>query len=146
MINKIFSLVLLCILATNLAFADVKKVAIVDVQKVVNKSTQVQNLKKDQESKRKEIAQLVKKAGEDIQKQTDETKKKALAKQYDKQIKAKQEAYAKDYKTKLENIDKSINFIITQQAKAMGYDLVLTKGVVLYGGDDITASILKVIK
>ena len=62
------------------------------------------------------------------------------------QLKAKQEANAKAYNTKLEAIDKSIKATIAQQAKIMGYDLVLTKGVVLYGGDDITETILKVVK
>ena len=73
-------------------------------------------------------------------------KKKALAKKYDNELKTKRETIAKAYKAKLEAADKNITNTIIQQAKAQGYDLVLTKGVVLYGGDDITESILKVIK
>ena len=146
MIKKIFSLILFSTLTFTAAFAQINKVAVVDVQKVVNKSAQVQALKKEQDNKRKELAQFIKKAGEDIKKQSDPTKKKALAQKYDKELKAKQEANSKTYKTKLETIDKNINATITQQAKAMGYDLVLTKGVVLYGGDDITEAILKVVK
>ena len=134
------------ILTCNLAQADVKKVAVVDVQKIVNKSAQVQALKKEQQAKQKEMAQFIKKAGEDIKKQPDEKQRKALAKKYDADLKAKREANAKTYKTKLETADKNITNTIIQQAKAQGYDLVLTKGVVLYGGDDITESILKVVK
>ena len=126
--------------------ANVKKVAVVDIQKVINKSAQVQALKKNEESKRKELATLINKAGEEIKKQSDTAKKKALAEKYDKEIRAKQEANAKAYQTKLEAIDKSINATITQQAKAMGYDMVLLKGIVLFGGDDITETILKVVK
>ena len=134
------------ILTCNLAQADVKKVAVVDVEKIVNKSAQVQALKKEQQTKQKEMAQFIKKAGEDIKKQPDEKQRKALAKKYDADFKAKREANAKVYKTKLETADKNITNTIIQQAKAQGYDLVLTKGVVLYGGDDITESILKVVK
>ena len=144
--KKIFSLGLFMFLCINIAQADVKKVAIVDIQKVVNKSAQVQALKRDREIKNKELANFIKKAGEDIKKQTDPAKKKTLATNFDKQLKAKQEANIKAYTTKLEMIDKNINATIIQQAKAMGYDLVLTKGVVLYGGDDITDAILKVVK
>lgn len=146
MLKKILSLGLFIFLCVNFVQADVKKVAIVDIQKVVNKSAQVQALKRDREAKNKELANFIKKAGEDIKKQTDPAKKKTLAANFDKQLKAKQDANAKAYKTKLEMIDKSINATIVQQAKAMGYDLVLTKGVVLYGGDDITEAILKVVK
>ena len=60
--------------------------------------------------------------------------------------KTQKEANEKAYVAKLSAIDKSINNAIIQQAKAMGYDLVLVKGAVLYGGDDITEAISKVVK
>ena len=63
-----------------------------------------------------------------------------------KELIAKKEANAKAYKTKLQAVDKSISDTINAQAKAMGYDMVLTKGVVLYGGDDITEAVSKVVK
>lgn len=126
--------------------AEAQRIAVVDVQKVVNKSSQVQALKKEQELKQQELAKFIKQSGEEIQKQTDNTKKKALSEKYGKELKAKQEANAKAYKAKLESIDKSINNTIIQQAKTLGYDVILVKGVVLYGGDDITESILKVVK
>ncbi|MBE7710725.1 MAG: hypothetical protein E7Z92_01150 [Cyanobacteria bacterium SIG31] len=144
--KRLLYLLIFAIITSSTVQADVKKVAVVDVQKVVNSSAQVKALKKEQQAKQKETAQFIKKAGEDIRKQTDEAKKKSLAKKYDAELKAKRDANAKAYKTKLEAADKSISNTIIQQAKAQGYDLVLTKGVVLYGGDDITESILKVVK
>ena len=146
MLKKVFSFLVFSVITCNLAQAEIKKVAIVDLQKVVNKSAQVQALKKEQDKKNKEMAQFIKKAGEEIKKQPDDTKKKALAKKYDEELKTKREINAQNYKMKLEAADKSISNTISQQAKLMGYDLVLTKGVVLYGGDDITEAILKVVK
>lgn len=145
--GKKILLFILALLAFNtVSFAANNKIAIVDVEKVVNKSAQVQNLKRSQEIKNKEITYFIEKSNKEIQQQTDATKQKVLADKYTKELKAKQSANTKAYKTKLEAIDKSINATIAQQAKAMGYDIVLTKGVVLYGGDDITEAILKVVK
>lgn len=146
MLKRLILVLSFLVFISPLAQADVKKVAVVDVQKVVNKSAQVQALKKEQEAKNKELANFIKKAGEDIKKEADINKKKALMDKYDKDLKTKREANLKVYKTKLEAIDKSINATIVQQAKNLGYDMVLTKGVVLYGGDDITEAILKVVK
>ncbi len=146
MLKRIFTLSFILLIFSSVAQAAVNKVAIVDMQKVFNKSPQIQALRKEEGIKQKEFAQFIKKAGEDIKKQTDPAKKKALAEKYDKELRAKQEANAKSFKTRSESIDKNINATIAQQAKAMGYDLVLVKGVALYGGDDITDAILKVLK
>lgn len=127
------------------AFA-INKVAVVNVQKVVNKSAQVQILKKDQEAKAKELTQFVQKANAEIQAQTDDAKKKALVKKYEKELATKREANAKAYQSRLEAIDKSISGIITNYAKANGYDLILNKGSVLYGGVDVTEELLKIVK
>lgn len=144
MLKKIFSLLIFSALCAP-AFA-VNKVAVVDVNQIVQKSAQVQALKKDQEAKRKELSQFIEKAGNDIKAQTDEKKRNALAEKYNKELNAKREANAKAYKTKLEAIDKSISATITNYAKTNGYDMVLTKGVVLYGGTDITEAVKKIVK
>ena len=52
----------------------------------------------------------------------------------------------KVYVKKLADIDKSISTTIQAQAKKTGYDLVLAKGVVLYGGTNITTEVQKLVK
>lgn len=124
----------------------IDKIAVVDVQKLVNKSAQVQAMKKERSAKSKEISQFIKKANDEVKAQTDENKKKALMQKYQKELAAKQEANSKAYKAKLEAADKAISDTIANYAKANGYDLVLPKGTVLYGGVDITEALLKVVK
>ena len=129
-----------------MAQAAINKIAIVDMQKVVNKSTQVKNLQNEQNAKQKEIAAFVKKASDEISNQKNEATKKALAEKYQKELKAKQTNNANAYKIKLEAIDKNIKDTIAKEARLMGYDAVFNKGAVLYGGTDITEAILKVVK
>ena len=114
------------------------KVAVVDVNAVVAKSAQVQALKKEQQAKLQELQKWLETVRADVQKQSTKEGKEKLIKKYD--------AIKKNYATKLQAIDKSISATIAAEAKAKNYNLVLSKGVVLYGGEDITASISKIVK
>ncbi len=122
------------------------KVAVVDVQKVVMSSKQVIALKDEQKAKIEDLTKFVNTARTEVTKETDPTKKKALEDKYNKELQSKKEAIDKDYATKLTNIDKAISTQIATKAKTDGYDLVLAKSVILYGGDDITNEIAKVVK
>lgn len=128
------------------AFAE-NQVAVVDLQALVNKSAQVQALKKENEAKAAELQKWLQNAQAAIAKQQTQEGKETLAKKYDAELKKKQEANRKIYAEKLQAIDKSITATIVNEAKAKGYDLVLSKqGAVLYGGLDITDSLMKTVK
>lgn len=122
------------------------KIAVVDVNQVVLKSSQVQALKKEQANKTAELQKWLKTVRADIEKQGTLQDKEKMAKKYDEEFAKKKEAIAKNYKTKLQAIDKNITGAIQNTAKAQGYDIVLSKSSVLYGGDDITAAISKAVK
>lgn len=130
---------------TNAAMADTK-IAVVDVPAVVNKSAQVQALKKEQQTKLQELEKWLTTARADVEKQKTQESKEKLVKKYDAEFSKKKEVIAKNYQTKLQEIDKSITATIENQAKLKGYDMVISKGTVLYGGDDITQDIMKVVK
>ena len=132
---------------SNFAVSNVpSKIAVVDVQKVVSSSTQVKNLRAERAAKVKDLADFVKTARANVAKETNATKKKALEDKYNKELNQKRNAIQNDYSKKLAAIDKSISSVIAQKAKAANYDIVIAKGVVLYGGTDITAEITKSIK
>lgn len=131
----------------NFAMSDVpSKIAVVDVTSVVNASSQVKALKKEHEAKTKEIVSFIEKARKDIAATTDVKKKQALEDKYNKELASKKAAMDKNYATKLTAIDDSISKQIEAQAKAGGYDIVLAKGAVLYGGSDITEAVKKAVK
>lgn len=132
---------------SNFAMSDVpSKIAVVDVQEVVNSSSQVQALKKEQQAKMKEVVSFVEKARKEVAATTDVKKKQALEEKYNKELNTKKTAMDKNYADKLTAIDSSISKQIEAQAKAGGYDIVLAKGVVLYGGSDITDAVKKAVK
>lgn len=133
----------------NFAMSDVPsnyRVAVVDVSQVVASSAQVKALKAEQQKKATEIVKYVEKARKDVAAVSDATKKKALEDKYSKELMTKREKLEKEYTAKLTAIDANISKTIETQAKAKNYNIVLAKGVVLYGGDDITAEITKVVK
>ena len=131
---------------SNIAAAADFNVAIVDVPQVVSASKQVQSLKKEQQLKAEEIIKFIEKARKDVAEITDANKKKAAEEKYSKELLQKREKIEIEYAAKLKQIDTSISQQIEAQAKLKGYDLVLSKGIVLFGGDDITEDIIKVVK
>jgi len=144
--KKTLSLVLTAlVLGTGIAMAG-QNVAVVDVPAVVAKSAQVQALKKEQKTKVQDLEKWLKTAQADVEKQKTQEGKEKLLKKYNADFAKKKEAIAKDYQARLQAVDKSITETIAATAKAKGYDMVISKGVVIFGGDDITTDVQKVVK
>ena len=133
------------ILGSGLAMAE-QKIAVVDVQAVVSKSAQVQALKKEQQAKMQDLEKWLKTAQADVEKQKTQDGKDKLLKKYNAEFTKKKEVLAKDYASRLQAVDKSITDTIATQARLKGYNMVISKGVVVFGGDDITADVQKVVK
>ena len=144
--KKVLSLTLMAlILGSGIAMAE-QRIAVVDVQAVVSKSAQVQALKKEQQAKMQDLEKWLKTAQTDVEKQQTKEGKEKLLKKYNAEFAKKKEAIAKDYTARLQAVDKSITETISTTAKAKGYNMVISKGVVVFGGDDITADVQKSVK
>lgn len=132
----------------NMAFSDVQasKVAYVNVGKLLAAS---KTLKAAEDAKAKQTQEMLKwydTASADIKKQTTPAGKQALIKKYEAQLTQKKKNIKDTYAKKVNEVDTQLDTIITQKAKAMGYDLVFRKDALLFGGTDITASILPSVK
>ena len=144
--KKILSLSLIAlVLGTGIATAE-QRIAVVDVPAVVSKSAQVKALEREQQVKMQNLDKWLKTAQADVAKQKTQEGKEKLLSKYNADFAKRREAMAKDYQTRLQAIDKSITDTITATARAKGYNMVISKGVVIYGGDDITADVQKVVK
>ena len=122
------------------------KVAVVDLAAVVSNSEQVKALQAEQNAKAQELTKWLQDAQAAVNKQKDEEKKNAMLQQYNAEFAQKREALAQQYAQALQKVDASITETITNEAKKLGYTLVLAKGTTIYGGDDITEQVAKVVK
>ena len=116
-------------------------VAVVDLQKIVSGSSQVKQLKQEHAKKMEELNKIIVNARGEIANETDENKILKIEEKYTKEFNAKKSLLEKDYNTRLSVIEKSITDEIAKKAKKDNYDFVFAKGVVLYGGKDITDEI-----
>lgn len=134
--------------SNNFAKSDIaaQKIAVVDVPTIVAKSSQVKTLKDEQIKKAQDLQKWLETVNNDVKKQSTDANKQKLLKKYNDELAKKKEANAKDYAQKLAAIDKSISDTIAAQAKAKGYSIVIAKSTVLYGREDITAEIAKLVK
>lgn len=122
------------------------RVAVVDVQALIQKSSQVNTLKANQDKKLEEMKATVDKARQDISKETDPVKIAQLEEKYRNDINNQKLNLDNEYNLKLKEIDANIKSIVIQKAKEMKYNLVLPKNIVLFGGDDITSEVAKQVK
>jgi len=132
----------------NIAFSDTagKKVGYVSVTKLLTAS---KALKSAEEQKVKQTTEMLKwydTASADIQKQSTPEARNALIKKYEAQLTQKKKTIKDNYAKKVNEVSTQLNNAITQKSKELGYDLVFEKDSILYGGDDITASILPLVK
>lgn len=124
----------------------IEKVAVVNIPAVVNASSQVKSLKLEQQAKLKELEAWLVTVKSDVERQSTKENKEKLIKKYDAEFAKKQVEIRTNYAKKLQEIDKNINNIVIKIAKQKGYDMVISKNTVLYGGDDITKDIIKEVK
>lgn len=152
--TKKISFLFVCLMAfalgysiNNIAISDTTpKIAVVDVQQIVANSSQVKQLKADQEKKLGEMQKTIQQAQAEISKEKDPAKITALEEKYRNQINDQKVALDKDYNDKLTKIDSEIRTAVVEKAKSLNYNLVLPKSMVFYGGEDITDIIAKDIK
>lgn len=119
-------------------------IAVIDVQKVLESSPEINALNVDRKNKVNELVSFVEKARADVAKETNATKKKTLEDNYTKELNQRKEALDKEYIKKISDVDKDITALIN--SKTSDYDLVLKKSSVIEGGTDITNEIIKELK
>ena len=143
--KKLLLLSCCILLFSQVSFAECN-IAVVDLQKVVDNSSQVKTLKNERSAKIKELNGIITKAQEEIAKQTDTKKIVEIQDKYTNQFNSKKAEIDKMYAAKLAEIESQIKSEIAKKAQKDGYEFVFAKSVVLYGGKDITSEISETVK
>lgn len=131
----------------NVALSEANsKIAYVNVTKLVQSSKTIKSAQATKQKQEQEMLTWFKNASAEINKQKTKEAKDSMVKKYESQLTQKKKAISDAYVKKVEEVDKQLNVVIQQKAQSMGYNLVLRKESVLFGGVDITDSILPLVK
>ena len=134
------------LLSVTSVFATETNIAVVDLQQIVENSSQVKQLKQEHSKKIGELDRILINARGEISNEKDPAKVLILEDKYMKEFNTKKQALERDYNNRLSSIETNIKNEITKKAKKDGFDFVFAKSIVLYGGNDITNDLLKNIK
>ena len=122
------------------------KVAVIDISEVMSKSTELQELKRAQDKDMEELNILISKAQNELINEQNRTKFAQKEAEYRKQIETKKKDIDKKYSEKFVKANDNIKNMILKESKKANYNLVLPTGMVISGGEDITALVLKNMK
>ncbi len=122
------------------------KIAVVDIATIIKNSKEINALKLEQEKQMQNMQSTINKAREEISKEKDPTKIAQLEEKYRNQINKEKLALDESYNKKLTAIDDKIKTAVVEKARSMHYNMVLPKNTVLFGGDDITEQVAKIIQ
>ena len=116
-------------------------IGVVDLQAVVNNSSQVKQLKREYDAKLEELNKVIANARIAVAKETDLKKIGEIEEKYTKEFNTKKAALEREYSSKIGTIETKIKEQIKKKAVEKKFDYVFAKSVVLYGGQDITSEV-----
>lgn len=121
-------------------------IAVIDVQAVVNSSAQVKALREAQAAKVNELNLWLQSAQNEVNAEQDKERQQALLQKYNAEFALKRNEVAQKYQKELKIVSDSISQTVATEAEKKGYQLVIAKNIVVYGGVDITEDIAKIVK
>ena len=135
-----------CVLMFSQVGFAAEKIGVVDIQAIVNNSSEVRALKSERASQMDSLNRIVIDAQNAISKENDPQKIIQLQDRYTNEFNSRKESIDAQYSSKLAQIESRLNSQISESAKKNGYDFVFAKSVVFRGGEDITSLISKDIR
>ncbi len=118
-------------------------IAVVNVKQVVSQSQKLMLIRKENDKKLKELSKWLDGVEKDIGSEKDKKKREKLASQYKKLAKEKEDLIKQDYNKKIQEIDVEITSLINEVATEAQCEVILDKNLVVNGGKDITADVIK---
>ena len=127
----------------NCTVSTPSNIAVVNVKQVVSQSQKLMLIRKENDKKLKELSKWLDGVEKDIGSEKDKKKREKLASQYKKLAKEKEDLIKQDYNKKIQEIDVEITSLINEVAAKAKCEIILDKNLVVSGGKDITAQVIK---
>ena len=121
-------------------------IAVVDIQAIVNSSVQVKALREAQVAKVNKLNSWLQNAQNEVNSEQDKERQKALLQKYNAEFSLKRRDIALQYQQELKTVSDNISQTVASEAKKKGFSMVIAKNIVVFGGEDITEEIAKIIK
>ena len=120
-------------------------IATIDAVAIARNSNEVMALRAYEIKEREALNSYIQKAKTEISKEKDKEKQTAIQKKYVQTYKSKEKTLQTQIAKKSNAIDKKIYETIQSYASTKGYNLVFSKSALIYGGEDISGEIIKII-
>ena len=132
----------------NIAISNIdkEKIAYVDINKLILSSDIIKQANSTREKQAQEMFKWYTAANEDIENQKTQDDKESLIKKYEIQLDQKKKSIKDSYNKEVKKADIQMESAISKKSKELGYTLVFKKDALLFGGEDITAQVLPLIK
>lgn len=121
-------------------------IAVVDIQAIVNSSAQVKALREAQVTKVNELNSWLQNAQNEVNAEQDKERQQALLQKYNAEFALKRRDISLQYQQELKTVSDNISQTVANEAKKKGFSMVIAKNIVVFGGEDITEEIAKIIK
>lgn len=132
--------------SSSASLTDNSKIAVVDIQALVSQTPSVLALRQERQNQISGLQQWVNGANAEINQQTDQNAKAALFQKYQLEFNQRQQMLQTEYVQKVQSIDAELSKLIADVAKKENLDYVFAKGIVVFGGTDITSKVAEMLK
>ncbi|MBQ9034719.1 MAG: OmpH family outer membrane protein [Alphaproteobacteria bacterium] len=122
------------------------KIAVVDVQFLVNQTPSVLALRAEQQQNASIIQNWINGVNSQLSQIADQNTRNATAQQYQIELNKRQQMLQSQYAMKIQAIDAELSKLISDVANEKKLDYVFAKGMVVFGGTDITEDVAKLLK
>ena len=119
-----------------------QKIAVINIAAVMEQSAQIQALNKEQQAKINNLEKWLETVKKDIDKQQTKEGKEKLFNKYQAEYLKKKTDIISGGQIKMQSISDNIMSTIQKQAESKGYNMIISKNIVLYGGEDITEDVI----
>lgn len=122
------------------------KIAVVDVQALVNQTPSVIALRAEQQNNMAIIQNWVAGVNNQLSQIADQNQRASLTQQYQIELNKREQILQSQYAQKVQAIDAELSKLVSDVATEKKLDYVFAKGMVVFGGTDITADVAKRLK